>query len=420
MSTNLTGAELLALEERHYYYFMTDIRPVGEEKGELYPEPQYFHIAIPTMVLMFEELQRRVLARTTTAEFGQSLKRPLSRCTALHVSGTSFLAPMGRQMWLDLLGTAHESSETVVEIGDLRLTDTDMVKTLRFWYEVGSNYREDGFPYPSRERGLGTDYRILTPSDAAAIAGNATGVDEQSRKDLVNLWATVRALSFLMEAETRDALMMHGPYPLGNGRSLVMFECNDLNWRLFPQFPLPGQRWEIPDKGFEAGDLAIGLVLRDVEVQADRMGTLYVTPWSADRVEAATLLTRGTDEWANDELKTLDIADAAEFARGCDEAQEMAFLQLAEWNMAQRMAGGHFQKMMFMLRVLAGAGADRAEITEFFDWSLGVTRNVWDRHFDQILNMKPEDMTFFNRMTSFVTGSSDHVFTPLRGSAGGA
>lgn len=408
-------SELLALEERQLFFFQTDIRPVGEEKSELYPEPQYFHLAFQTMPLLFPHMRQSVLSRTDPAGLGERMKRPLARCTALHASGAPFVSTWGRQMWLDLLGTANDDTRVITRVGDIEFTDADVAKDLRFWYEVSCSYREDGFAYPSRERGLGADYRIMSDAQARAFADNAVGVAPDRARELVNLWATVRALSFLMEAETRDALMMHGPYPLADGRCLVMFECNDLNWRLYPEFPIPDQRWEIPDKGFSAGDLSVGLVLRDVEVRADRMGTLYVTPWSADQITAATLLTRGPDEWADGELRAIDLADAAELARACDAVQESAFLQLAEWNTEQRLAAGHCQKLMFMLRVLAGSGAGESEIRGFFDRSLEVTQQVWDRHFRQLLEAAPEDLSFYARMGAFVGGESDHIFTPLRG-----
>jgi hypothetical protein len=412
------AAELLALEERQLFYFQADIRPVGEEKSELYPEPKYFHIAFQTMPLMFPHMRRSVLTRTDPVGFGKRIKRPLARCTALHASGAPFVSTWGRQMWLDLQGTANDEGPVIARFDGVEFTDTDVADDLFFWYAVSCSYREDGFAYPSRDRGLGLDYRIISDAEARIFADNAVGVDLDRARELVNLWATVRALSFLMEAETRDALMMHGPYPLADGRCFVMFECNDLNWRLYPEFPIPGQRWEIPDKGFSAGDLSVGLVLRDVDVRADRMGTLYVTPWSADQVEAATLVTRGPDEWADGELRALDVADAGELARACDVVQESAFLQLAEWNTEQRMAAGHCQKLMFMLRVLAGSGASEADIRAFFGQSLDVSRLVWERHFQQLLNAAPEDLVFYARMSAFAAGKADHIFTPLRGTAG--
>ena len=37
-----TPAQYLSIEEKQLFYFLTAVRPVGEEKSELYPEPQYF------------------------------------------------------------------------------------------------------------------------------------------------------------------------------------------------------------------------------------------------------------------------------------------------------------------------------------------------------------------------------------------
>jgi hypothetical protein len=409
------GERLLSGEESLTTSFLTDIRPVGEEKSELFPEPAYFTLSWEVLALTHPEVRRYILSKTTAAEFGASLRRVLAGTSALHISGWGFQSPWGREMWLSQTGGWLDPDAGVVaRLGDAQLTDADVADMIEFSNDVASAYRADGQVVPSLDSGLGPDYRILDPASAGELADRATGVDRDGAQAMVSLWAAVRALSFLMEGETRDALMMHGPYPLGTGdRSLVVFECSDLHWSIYPRLPMPeGEPMRGPTEPLPYASLAIALVVEGVEFQADRFGTLYLDPWSADSIVAASLYSRGTDEWAPGPLESVDLGIARDLRRRCEDVQEEMFLQLATMSVPQRLAVGQTRQLKFSLCPLSSAGMTRAEIEAELERYSGLTRQIWDEQLETTL--AAEKLPFYARLDDYLAGRRPNLFTPLR------
>jgi hypothetical protein len=425
MSPNtLSDEEILEVEDKQSFLFLTDVRPVGEEKSELYPEPKYFYIGFMTMVLTFPKMLEAIRARGTEADYATRMKRVLARSTALHSSGTHFVATWAREMWLLERGglvpdeaLPADPDTTVMTIGDFTFTEADFADVMRFAFELQRAHRNDGEAYPSPTRGLGADYAILDDEEAARIAASAQPVDADVAREVLGLWAGIRSLSFLMEAETRDALMMHGPYPVEghDSRVLVIYECNDLRWSLFERFPLPGgARWELPEEPFPYPNLAIGIVFDNVEVEADRMGTLYLEPWKPENVVAATLMSRGTDEWSDGELKSIDISEARALRRAADDLQGELFLQIADWEPIARLAAGHFQKLMFPLRMLSGAGLDRSEIEAQYEAYETLSLQAFDLLLQPVFDAPDADLRFYAKLEKYLTGEIDRMYTTHR------
>lgn len=412
----LTAAELLALEERQLYYFLTAVRPVGEEKSELYPEPQYFNTSFISVAAQLPRVLDQIIARVGGPEaYGAKCQRILSSATALHLSGLAFLATWGREMWLLDEPNADRRSGFVGPGIRSTMSDTDAARVLRFSYQAVSHYRRDGKAYPCATAALGSEYRILNETEAGAVGGDAAGIDEQTAFSVLRLLASIRSLSFLMEGETREALMMHGPYTLGDdGRQLVIFECCDLHWSLFPNFPIPGGvRWTLPGEAFPVANLAIALVLRDTNVTADRFGTLYLDPLGPKQVVAASLLTRGADAYTDTGLSSIPVTEAKALGRLCDSIQEHMFLQIAGWDLRQRMAAGVLQEHMLLLRMLSAAGYSRAEIETEQLQVFESSEPIIARYFDGALARPVEQLPFYQRIGAFAAGQSPSLFTPL-------
>lgn len=410
------AAELLAIEESQLRYFVTAVRPVGEEKSELYPEPQYFNTGFLSVAALVPGVLDRIEARTGgAAQYGEGCRRVLSPATALHLSGLAFIATWGREMWLLDEPAADRRSGRIGPGIDATLSDREAARVLRFSWDAVTHYRQDGRAYPRDDGALGADYRILDAAEAAQVAAGTKRTGPADGAAVLRLLATVRALSFLMEGETREALMMHGPYPLGGGdEQLVLFECCDLHWSLFPNFPLPdGARWELPSRPFPVANLAIALVVRGSTVIADRFGTLYLDPLSGDHVVAASLLTRGRDAYVDEGLQELPLGEANALARLCDDIQESLFLQIAGWDLRQRMAAGVQQEHMLLLRMLSAAGYTRDEILAEQQRIFAASRPIIDRYFDACLARPVERLPFYARLGAFAAGQAPSLFTPL-------
>lgn len=352
-------SELLRLEDYQLRLFLTGIRELGEEKSDLYPEPQYFNASLMGVAANWRYVLEKVIARCgSAAEFGKKAQRVLSLATGLHISIIATIVTHGREMLLLEENVPGQRRGVVFDDGKLLFTDEDVSWVLRFAYDATRHYRQDGRVYPANDSAMGSNYRILPPKEAARIAALTTSVDAESARHVLELMAAIRSLSFLMEAETREGLMVHGPYPVGEpGEQLIIFECNDLRWPLFPNFPISGGvRWSLPSNPFPTANLAIALVLRNVDIKADRHGTLYIDPMGPANIVSAALLSRGSSTYRDEGLTTIPISEAQSFRRFCDDIQEYMFLQVASWSRLQRVEAAIYQEEMVFLRVLALAG----------------------------------------------------------------
>jgi hypothetical protein len=415
-SQALDSAQYLALEEKQLYYFLTAVRPVGEEKSELYPEPQYFNTSFISVSALWPSVLNQIAHRVGgAAAYGEKCRRVLASCTALHLSGLAFLAPWGREMWLLEESKADQRTGIIAAGIPETLSDRDIAKVLDFSYQAVTHYRQDGQAYPSATGALGADYRILGAAAAQSIADYAVGVNEETAFSVLRLLASIRALSFLMEGETREALMMHGPYPLGtSGEQLVLFECCDLHWSLFPNFPIPGGvRWQLPPRSFPVANLAIALVLRDTKIVTDRFGTLYIDPLTPQQLVRAALLTRGKDEFVDEGLSAIPVTEAKALGRLCDDIQEHMFLQIASWDLRQRMAAGVLQEHMLLLRMLSAAGFQRAEIEAEQKIIFKRSNPIIERYFESFLARTVEKLPFYAKLAAFAAGQAPSLFTPF-------
>ena len=408
------AAELLELEERQLHYFLTAVRPVGEEKSELYPEPQYFQVGFISVAALTPDVLRRIEARTGSPEaFAQRCKRVLSPSTALHIGGLGFIGTWGREMWiLDETGTPDTRKGIITTADAPTVSDADSAAILRFADRVNRTYRNDGQTHPSLTGALGTNWCVMDDAGVQDVVDRTVPVDADQAREVLGLLAATRSLSFLMEAETREATFMQGPYRLADGNQLVIFECSDLRWDLFPNFELPdGARWTLPDEPFPYGNLAIAMVLRDVSVSADRFGTLYVDPLGPEQLVAAALLTRGTDPWIDEGLTTIAVTEAKALRRRCDEVQEFFFLQAAMWDLPQRMMAGVCQEHMLLLRMLSAAGFTRDEILAEQQEIFRLSKPIIDRYFQSTLERPVEKLPFYVKIGGFAGGTEPMLFT---------
>lgn len=406
----LTAQQLLEREERQLFLFQNEVRQVGEEKSELYPEPQYFYISYLTVILLLPEVVRMIERKGGAKFLAGRMRRILSPATALHASGMTFLLLWAREMWL-MEGNREPGSDFAGECGDLRFTDGDAAELLCFFHDWVRAYRADGLDYPAETSAYGEGYKLLRADEVAGVLDATEPVDAAAAGSVLGLLASTRALSFLMEAETREALMMHGPYETGiAGESLVFLECSDLHWADFPSFPLPdGARWELPSDPFPVANLAVALVVKQADIVGDRFGTLYIEPLHDENVARAALFTRDPAG----EVRTLPLAEADAYRRRLDAIQEEMFLQVAGWTFDQRMAAGHYQTLMLLARILRSADVGEPEVQAFLDRAFDVAVRMWQTAGVDIARRQADDMPFYGKSAAFASGEIAHIFTPL-------
>lgn len=382
-STHLSAAELLALEDRQIGFFLADVRPLDRHAADLYPVPQVLHTACIALAAQLPPTIDRILARVGGPEaFALRLRRVLSHATAQDVAGAALVATWGREM--------ARLDEPDAPGGP---SDAGCAAVLRFCYEVARHYRADGEPHPDDAAGLGSNYRILPATEAQALAQRCQALTPDQAGEILELTRAMRALSFLLEGQTREAVMMHGPYPTGaRGVQLIVVECADLA---------------------ECGSLAIAMLVRDCDIAADRFGTLHLQPWEAHNVACASLLTRGPAPLAEEELSEIPIARAAELRRRCEEQHALLSAQIAQWDRSRRLSAGIGLAHRLLCRLLTAAGYSRAELEQAQRDAQQASVPIVARHFDRNLRRADDELPFFAKVREAREGSGSRLFTPF-------
>lgn len=384
-STHLSAAELLALEERQLRYYLGDA-PAWASAWLREPAP-HLPVACWALAAQLPHTIERILARVGSPEaFAQRLRRVLSPASAPQIAGAALRCTWAREMRLD---------------AEAPIDDERCGNVLRFCYDVARHYRSDGEPHPDDAAGLGSNYRILREDDAAALARRCRPLDRAQSEALVGLIDSVSALSMHIEAGTRAGLMMHGPYPTGlRDVQLVVFECSDLR-EAQPLFPLP--------------DLAVAMQVRDVDVQADRFGTLHLQPWDADVLVSACVLAH--DE--ADGLADVPLPRVGELRRRSDEIRSTWQHALAGWSPVQRDVVALWQEQKLLCRLLTAAGFEADELDAARRRAEHVGAPLIERH---LMNADRQATTrespFFAKLRDFMAGTEPHLFTPFDAGAG--
>src|ERR1700710_721223 len=87
LNSDVSDAALLQLEDDQLYIFLTEIRALGEEKSDLYPEPQYFNAVLMGMAANYRYVLGKVTHRCGGAKnYGERARRVLSPATGLQFS----------------------------------------------------------------------------------------------------------------------------------------------------------------------------------------------------------------------------------------------------------------------------------------------------------------------------------------------
>ena len=377
-STHLSAAELLALEERQLRYYLGDA-PAAASAWLREPAP-HLPVACSALAAQLPRTIERILARVGSPEaFAQRLRRVLSPAAAPQIAGAALRCTWAREMRLD---------------AEPPIDDERCGNVLRFCYDVTRHYRSDGEPHPDDAAGLGSNYRILGEDDVAALTRRCRPLARAQSEALIGLIDSVGALSMRVEAGTRAGLMMHGPYPTGvRGVQLVVFECSDLR-EAQPLFPHP--------------DLAVAMQVRDVDVQADRFGTLHLQPWDADVPGSACVLTHGEA----DGLVDVPLSRVGELRQRCDQIRSTWQHALVGWSPMQRDIVALWQEQKLLCRLLTAAGFDPDELDAARRHAETVGAPLIERH---LIGADRDAATrtpaFFAKLREFMAGTEPHLYT---------
>lgn len=314
---------------------------------------------------VFAELERRI----EPEELGRRRRVP-GMTLGLGLCGTLWIYLFGRlQRYLDA-----GWPEKPVDLGD----SEESARVIDYWTRVALAYRDDGSIVAEGNADKAV-IRCLDPEDVSKLAEQALAVGKPSEaSELRRAIAQLELYLFLIHGEQRDGIFNHGPYPLEDGRVLVVKELTDLQ--------NPFMSWVEEEHRLSTPRLVIPIVLQDVTCRFDMFGTLYTQPEDYfPSIEGLTIL-------SGEALESIGEKELIGIGQEAHAVQRTMFTVMAGWDERFKLlhAATQYANVNYPLLSLAGCSDEeiRKLLIEPFEAS-------GEERYEQVVNSPPPVWEYF-------------------------
>ena len=221
-------------------------------ESALIPVTAYIVVACTEAFFRYPELMARIEAAMPAEEIGRRGRRPGVQVNTVYLWSIANFWLLGRKV--------------VQTIDPTRDDPAAAHAVLDFWDRAAAGFRGDG----TRQA---WDDGTARPYDADVIATLMAGtvaVDDASRTAIKRFNATLIAYLFLLYFDTRVGSGDTGPYPLADGRTLLVRDFYRLGESDFP--------WSTVARDVPYRNLTAALVLDGVDLAITDFGTARTTP----------------------------------------------------------------------------------------------------------------------------------------------
>ena len=318
---------------------LTDERTSLESK--IIPVSAYIVTACIESFLRYPEMMRAIDAVVPAEQIGARARRPGCRVNTVHLWSIANFFLIGRQVYEQLdPAQAH----------DLDATHT----VLDFWERATLGFRADGTRHAD-------DTATAAPYDRAIVdqllAGTTPVDDPALRTRIRTLNATLVAYLFLLYFDTRVGHGDTGPYPLPDGRVLLVRDYYQMAESDFP--------WSAVAKDVPYRNLTAALVLDGVTVdRVTDFGTTYTTPEDfLQNLAGFGLFT--TDDLPPGELRPVPLDEFEGIVAAVRTAQREHYRNIAAMTRDEKIRAGAYVYFSFLRPFAVEAG-----IEDTFDWTV--------------------------------------------------
>ena len=188
-------------------------------ESALIPVTAYILIACIECYRRYPDMMREISGAASPEELGAAGRLPGSQIDAVHLWSIANFPLLGRQV-----------------LAPFGLVDLDrdipaLATVLDFWKRAAAAFRADG-ELQAWDAGLRVPRYGPEVVDALVAGSRAVGVDE--REHLIRLNRVLTTFLFLLYFDTRAGYQDTGPYPLADGRVLLVREFNRFGVSHFP------------------------------------------------------------------------------------------------------------------------------------------------------------------------------------------
>jgi len=358
------GADRKALTNERIGYIgpiaqrLTDERTSLESK--IIPVSAYIVTACIESFLRYPEMMRVIDSVMPAEQIGARARRPGCRVNTVHLWSIANFFLIGRQVYEQLdPAQAHDLDATHA--------------VLDFWERATLGFRADGTRHAD-------DTATAAPYDPAIVdrllAGTTPVDDPALRARIRTLNATLVAYLFLLYFDTRVGHGDTGPYPLPDGRVLLVRDYYQMAESDFP--------WSAVAKDVPYRNLTAALVLDGVTVdRVTDFGTTYTTPEDfLQNLAGFGLFT--TDDLPPGEVRPVPLDELEGIVAAVRTAQREHYRNIAAMTRDEKIRAGAYVYFSFLRPFAAEAG-----IEDTFDWT--VPRDIPPPIYDLVSAMEGDN-----------------------------
>lgn len=327
-------AEIAPISQR-----LTEERTALESK--IIPVSAYIVTACVESFLRYPEMMRRIAEVVPPEEIGRRARRPGCRVNTVYLWSIANFFLIGRRVWESIDPAAAHDLENLRDV-------------LSFWDRAATGFRGDGTRHAA-------DTNSATPYDAEIVETLLSALtpveDDELRARIRSFNATLVAYLFLLYFDTRVGHGDTGPYPLPDGRVLIVRDFYSMGQSDF--------WWSDVAKDVPYRNLTAAMVLDGVTVdRVTDFGTSYTTPEDfLDHLVGFALYT--TDDMPPGELRPVPLDEMAGIVTAVRAAQKVHYRNIAKMERDELIRCGAYVYLSFLRPFAAEAG-----IEDELDWTV--------------------------------------------------
>jgi len=225
---------------------------------------------------------------------------------------------------------------------------------LEKWYSLATSYFASGKPTvaASGKKNLG-----LGPEAITWARDNLKLVTAEQVKKVRRVMGSVDLYAFIDECEARAKIVNHGPFPLENGKILVLSEYTNL----YDGKDRPWLPWSATETKLPSSTLGVAMALRNAKATFNDIGTMNVDPGDYSK------LVTGVAAYKKSGDKTVPVGldELPAYEEAANNAQAELYMKFAQMDRSQLLISGATAYWRGFARY-----TDVVGITDRISWSL--------------------------------------------------
>jgi hypothetical protein len=305
----------------------------------LIPVTAYILVSAAECWYRHPDVVRTIDAAMPAQQLAIQGRRPGSQINPVYLWSVANIFLTGRKL-LTTLGLAEDDADSVYAVLD-------------FWQRAAQAYRGDGH-LQAWDAGF-----VVRPFDDLVMTQLTAGIhpvsDPDTRARIKRFNATVMAYLFLLYFDTRVGTGDFGPYPLPDGRTLLIRDF----YRMGPS----DFWWSDAARGVPYHHMTAALVLEGVDVRVNDWGTSVTDPEDyLDHLVGFGLWTTDTPDRSLQEVPLTELDDIVVAVRS---AQAQHYRNVAAMSRDEKIACGAYVYFTFPRPFAEAAGVQDA-----IDWTV--------------------------------------------------